>query len=188
MRCRDDEKQQNIKKAVIKLILAEGFHGISISKIAREAGISPATVYVYYDNKDAMLRDIYRECGEKIHSYVLGRIDAGRGGPRLVESMVQAYYTCIVENGEEFFFVEQYTSCPALVGKCSGLEGATRLSCLLDDLKRQQIIKDVNNQIIAAIMFESVKRIAVNCHQRVDDARPLLAELTRIIQDALLVE
>jgi AcrR family transcriptional regulator len=58
MRRKDDEKQKNIKEAVIKLILKEGFHGTSISKIAKEAGVSPATVYIYYENKDMMLQDI----------------------------------------------------------------------------------------------------------------------------------
>ena len=52
MRKKDDEKQNNIKKAVIKLILEEGFQGTSMSKIAKEAGVSPATVYIYYQNKE----------------------------------------------------------------------------------------------------------------------------------------
>ncbi len=46
MRKRDDEKEKSIKEAVIKLILEEGFHGTSISKIAKVAGVSPATVYI----------------------------------------------------------------------------------------------------------------------------------------------
>ncbi|HWP96959.1 MAG TPA: TetR/AcrR family transcriptional regulator [Syntrophomonadaceae bacterium] len=187
MRCRDDEKQQNIKRAVIKLILAEGFHGISISKIAREAGVSPATVYVYYDSKEAMLRDIYRECGEQIYSYILARIDCDKGGARLVESMVQAYYSYIAEYGEQFYFVEQFTSCPALVGKCSGLEGNFRIGCLFDELKQKRVIKDVNNHIIAAILFNPVKSIAVQYNKQGAEAGTILAELIPIIQEALLV-
>lgn len=187
MRCKDDEKQQNIKRAVIKLILAEGFHGLSISKIAKEAGVSPATVYVYYENKEAMLYDIYRECGEQIYSFILGRIESNSGGEQFIESMVQAYYTYIVEYGEEFYFVEQFTSCPALVGKCSGLEGNARIASLFEDLKRRQIIKDLNNQIISAILFNPVKSIAVLYRQN-PEARTILAELIPVIQEALLTD
>lgn len=187
MRCRDDEKQENIKRAVIKLILAEGFHGLSISKIAKEAGVSPATLYVYYENKEAMLYDIYRECGEQIYSYVLGRIDCNSGGERFVESMVQAYYTYILEYGEEFYFVEQFTSCPALIGKCGGLEGNARIVRLFEELKRKRIIKDLNNQIIAAILFNPVKSIAVQYRQS-PDAKTILAELIPVIQEALIAD
>ena len=51
MRRRDDEKERRIKDAVIELMLEEGFHGTSISKIARKAEVSPATVYIYYESK-----------------------------------------------------------------------------------------------------------------------------------------
>ena len=40
MRTKDQDKQQRIKDAVVHLILREGIDSMSISKIAREAGIS----------------------------------------------------------------------------------------------------------------------------------------------------
>ena len=46
MRRKDDRKQESIKQALLKLILSEGLQGASIAKIAREAGVSPATVYI----------------------------------------------------------------------------------------------------------------------------------------------
>ena len=58
MRRKDDEKEQRIRHAVIELMLQEGFNGTSIAKIARLAGVSPATVYIYYENKEEMLQDI----------------------------------------------------------------------------------------------------------------------------------
>ncbi|MBR3395145.1 MAG: helix-turn-helix transcriptional regulator, partial [Firmicutes bacterium] len=49
MRTRDPEKQKKIKEATVRLILREGINGASVAKIAREAEVSPATIYVYYD-------------------------------------------------------------------------------------------------------------------------------------------
>ena len=45
MRTRDYEQQQRIKEAMVRLILREGINGASVAKIAREAGVSPATIY-----------------------------------------------------------------------------------------------------------------------------------------------
>jgi len=186
MRRKDDKKQQNIKQAVIKLILAEGFHGASISKIAKEAGVSPATVYVYYDSKDAMLHDIYREYYEEVYTYLFNRVRTDMGGEQFIEALVRAYYTYIIEYGEEFYFVEQFSSCPALVNSCSVIEGRTKISLLFDDLKARQIIKDVDNANITAILFNPVKSIAVLYHNKREAADPMLKDLIRMIQDALL--
>ena len=79
MRKRDDEKEKSIKAAVVKLTLEEGFHGTSISKIAKAAGVSPATVYTYFDSKEIMLQVIYREYGLTVEN-VLVRARALLGG------------------------------------------------------------------------------------------------------------
>ncbi|PKM77961.1 MAG: TetR/AcrR family transcriptional regulator [Firmicutes bacterium HGW-Firmicutes-15] len=186
MRRKDDNKQQNIKQAVIKLILAEGFHGASISKIAKEAGVSPATVYVYYDSKDSMLNDIYREYYEEVYTYLYSRVRTDMSGEQFIESLVRAYYTYIIEYGEEFYFVEQFSSCPALVNGCKVIEGKSKITLIFDDLKARQIIKDVDNATITAILFNPVKSIAVRYHNRKDAADPMLDDLIRMIKDALL--
>ena len=61
MRIRDCSKQQRIKEAMVRLILREGIDGTSVSKIAKEAGVSPATIYVYYNSKEEMLAEVFRE-------------------------------------------------------------------------------------------------------------------------------
>ena len=61
MRTRDYDKQQRIKEAMVRLILREGINGASVAKIAREAGVSPATIYIYYDSKEALLSAAFRE-------------------------------------------------------------------------------------------------------------------------------
>ena len=48
MRVKDESKQQRIKEAMIRLILRDGIDGTSISKIAKEAGLSPNTVSNIY--------------------------------------------------------------------------------------------------------------------------------------------
>ena len=187
MRRKDDNKQQNIKQAVIKLILAEGFHGASISKIAKEAGVSPATVYIYYDNKDAMLHDIYREYHNEVYIYLGNQVKREMSGEQFIECLVRAYYTYIIEYGEEFYFVEQFSSCPALTCRCELSQERSQLSILLDDFKKKQIIKNVDNASINAIMFNPIKSIASKYHNhRTEEADSMLCDLIKMIQDALL--
>ncbi len=186
MRKKDDEKKQNIKEAVIKLILEQGFHGASISKIAREAGVSPATVYIYYENKEDMLRDIYQEYGEQVYSYILNEIDREMSGRQLIETLIRSYYKFIKEHEEIFSFVEQYSSCPALVNNCQDIEGCSQIFNLLDDLKEHQVIKDVDNVIMFSLLFYPVKCITVKYFNQPDEAEAVLTELIGLIQETLL--
>lgn len=187
MRRKDDDKKRCIKEAVIKLILQEGFQGTSISKIARMAGVSPATVYVYYENKESMLRDIYREYSEEIFSYLLNRIDSGMDGRQMIEMFVVNYYDYILEHKETYSFVEQFSTCPSLACSCSGAKGVCRISDLMSEMKKKKIMKDYDNENLRAIIFYPVKAIAADRHVSEKEREKLLREMIEIIQDAVLV-
>jgi len=186
MRRKDDEKQRCIKNAVVQLILEEGFQGASVSKIAKSAGVSPATVYIYYENKDAMLRDIYYEYAEDTMQYLLQCLSPNMPGDEVIAVLVRRYYCFIVENKEIFHFIEQYSSCPVLQNSCGLMKGPANLNQLLMDLKNRHILNDYNIDNLYAILFSPVKTIAVkNCASE-DIATERLDELIYIIQRALL--
>jgi AcrR family transcriptional regulator len=187
MRKKDDEKQKNIKKAVIKLILEEGFHGTSISKIAKEAGVSPATVYIYYENKEVMLQDIYLEYSDDIFYYLLDNIKYDMDGMQLIETLVQSYYTYIHKHDDIFHFVEQFSSCPALSNQCDVMKGIYRIYALFDNLKNRNVIKDFRNDNLLAVMFSPVKAISNNRCSTEEEKELMLEEMIKIIQDAVLL-
>lgn len=187
MRKKDDEKQNSIKKAVISSILKEGLHGTSMSKIAKEAGVSPATVYIYYQNKEIMLQDIYREYSEDIFSYLLAKTNKDMNGKELIEILIKSYYIYIKDNEEIFNFVEQFSSCPVLSNNCAVKKGIFDLYNFFDELKEREVIKNFSNDNLAAIIFSTVKAIYNNnCLTDKEKAANLL-EMIKIIQDALLV-
>lgn len=187
MRRKDDEKQKSIKEAVIKLILQEGFHGASISKIAKEAGVSPATVYIYYENKEAMLQDIYREYSEEVFDYLIDKLNNCNDGEQIIEILVREYYLYIKDNSEVFHFVDQFSSCPALAKQCSERSGINILNNFFDEMKRNRIFKDFRNENLRAILFYPTKSIVMNSCVENAEKSELLNELIKIIQDILLV-
>lgn len=52
------EKRGLIRKAAAKVFAEQGFDRASMSLLAKEAGISKANIYHYYDSKDALLFDL----------------------------------------------------------------------------------------------------------------------------------
>ncbi|MHA1622856.1 MAG: TetR/AcrR family transcriptional regulator [Candidatus Heimdallarchaeaceae archaeon] len=76
MRTRDQTKYNAVVKSSIELVNKLGFSGISISKIAKKAEVSPATIYIYFKNKEDLLTAIYYNIRKKAEESVLTNIDA----------------------------------------------------------------------------------------------------------------
>jgi len=187
MRRKDDEKEQRIKDAVIELILKEGFDGTSISKIARLAEVSPATVYIYFSSKEEMLQDIYREYSEDAYGYVLQRVSPRMDGGELIEALVRSYYGYMSEHPEIFSFVEQCSHCPTLSGCCTERSGVCDLFRLMQNMKAEGILRPYSDENLAAVLFYPVKAIALD-HRTSDAGREArLEELICILQQALLL-
>ena len=60
MRTKEGNKEQDIIVAAVSVFAKEGYHSAKISKIADEAGVSTGTVYLYYENKEDLLLEIFR--------------------------------------------------------------------------------------------------------------------------------
>ncbi|HEU4469917.1 MAG TPA: TetR/AcrR family transcriptional regulator [Flavisolibacter sp.] len=61
MRPRDEAKEQAIRKKAMELIVEEGFDGLSMHKLARAAGISVATIYIYYKDREDLILELCKE-------------------------------------------------------------------------------------------------------------------------------
>ncbi|HEX3031434.1 MAG TPA: TetR/AcrR family transcriptional regulator [Bacillota bacterium] len=186
MRKKDDEKQRSIRQAVVSIILEEGFHGASISKIAKQAGVSPATVYIYYENKDAMLRDIYQGYTEHTVQYLLNRLNLEMAAEEIIAQIIRQYYFFILENREVFHFLEQFNACPALHNSCGLVPGSSELDQLLTELKRRRVLNNFSNDTLYAILFSPVKTLALRANRGSEADLRQLNELTYMVQRALL--
>jgi AcrR family transcriptional regulator len=61
MRPKDPNKAEQIRASALELFAAEGFDGFSMQKLAKAAGVSPATLYIHFQDKDDLIYQLYRE-------------------------------------------------------------------------------------------------------------------------------
>lgn len=186
MRRKDDEKQKSIKRAVVKIVLQEGMHGASISKIAKAAGVSPATVYIYYDNKDVMLKSIYHEYAEQVFQNLLDKLHEDLPGNEFVDLIIREYYNFMVTNEEVYHFVEQFSSCPSLNHGCTVLTGPELLNTRIKAYREAGIFYNYDNSNIWAMLFYPVKGIAKKSCGIAMTKEQRLDEMIHMIQRSLL--
>ena len=55
------DKKTALLKATLTLVNNHGFHNTPMSKIAKLAGVSPATIYLYFEHKQDLINTLYLE-------------------------------------------------------------------------------------------------------------------------------
>ncbi len=75
MRIKDEKKQKLIRKKAIELIVREGFDGLSMHKLAKAANVSPATIYIYFKDKEDLIIQLCVEEFDKMGEATLANFD-----------------------------------------------------------------------------------------------------------------
>lgn len=186
MRTRDIDKQQRIKEATVRLILREGIDGASVSKIAREAGVSPATIYVYYDSKEDMLAEVFREYSRLSYQYLSRRLRSDMGGGELIAAIVEGIFDFSLEHEEIFSFVEQCSRCPTLSEQVCEEECFCDVLTLLHGYQERGILKRYSDWSMGAVLFAPARFLAINRRELEPDAGARLDELVKMLQLMML--
>lgn len=71
MRTRDNTKELLVKEVACEILVQEGFQGFSMNKLARACGISVATLYIYYQDKDDLIRKLGIEIGKAYYTEMM---------------------------------------------------------------------------------------------------------------------
>ena len=64
MRSRDEQKENLVKQEALKMMVQQGFDGFSMQKLAKAAKVSPATLYIYYKDKEDLIIQLGIEYGQ----------------------------------------------------------------------------------------------------------------------------
>jgi AcrR family transcriptional regulator len=75
MRYRDENKILAIREAAIEMVANDGLENFGINRLAKVAGVSPATIYIYYKDKEDLLTSICIEEGLKMTRAALKDFD-----------------------------------------------------------------------------------------------------------------
>jgi TetR/AcrR family transcriptional regulator, multidrug resistance operon repressor len=75
MRTRDENKEQLVRDKALEMLVREGFSGFSMQKLAKAASVSPATLYIYFKDKDDLIVSIGIEEGLKMKAAMMNGFD-----------------------------------------------------------------------------------------------------------------
>ncbi|PXY43386.1 TetR/AcrR family transcriptional regulator [Flavobacterium hydrophilum] len=71
MRTRDTNKEDVVKQKAIEMLVKYGIEGFGMNRLAKESGVSVATLYIYYTDKDDLIKKIGTEIGQAFFSEMI---------------------------------------------------------------------------------------------------------------------
>ena len=114
MRVRDENKENAIREKAIEMIVNEGFDGLSMQKLAKAVGVSPATIYIYFKNREDLLNKAFMHT-QKVFS------DVALEGFNMELTFEQGLWIqwknrlkFILEYPLDFHFYEQFRNSPLI--------------------------------------------------------------------------
>lgn len=64
MRTRDTNKEEIVRQKAIEMLVKHGIEGFGMNRLAKESGVSVATLYIYYTDKEDLIKKIGIEIGQ----------------------------------------------------------------------------------------------------------------------------
>jgi len=101
-----------IRRALRDLVAEHGFHGASMSAVARAAGVATGTAYVHYASKADLVHATYLEIKRDLSVAVLASLDRNAAPKHRHAHIWRAIYLYLQEEPERARFLTQLEESP----------------------------------------------------------------------------
>ncbi|WP_428658073.1 TetR/AcrR family transcriptional regulator [Runella sp.] len=176
MRTKDETKVQLILQTALKMIARIGLAGLKMSDLAKEAGVATGTVYIYFEDKNHLIRELY---------FYLTHVGTNNSTQQIAENdplkikikkLARNYLDDNINNPEHSAFLEQYFRSPYFQENGSNRPEEVQLQPiyhLIVEGQRQSLIKEADPEWLVMLvcgMLNEVAKVSVYTKKSVTPA------------------
>lgn len=164
-RKKDNEKRKRILESAIKVFAKTGYSDARIQDVAKEAGVSHGTVYIYFENKDTLFMSIFQEILGELIQYISSEIQKEKNAEKKIRRIISMQLDIIEENPDltKLILIEFPRSGNFLSDSNTGV--ISRYIDLISDVLRQGISEgifsvELRTEIVATMIYAGIQGIA----------------------------
>jgi TetR/AcrR family transcriptional regulator, repressor of fatR-cypB operon len=106
------DKRADIFQAALELISEKGFHGAPMAELAKKAGVSAGTIYLYFESKEILITELYQELENKIMTTVQEDYPFDRPIREQFLFLISKLVHHFINNPLHFRYMEQFFNSP----------------------------------------------------------------------------
>jgi len=148
-------KKELILKTTLKLVNEHGFYNLHIKQLAAEAGISAGTTYLYFDSKEKLINELYKNIIRDFNAIVLKGYEKGRTFKENFFEMMRNAIDHYIQNPDRFSFIEQYTYSPFLFKETQeeNLAILEPIQKIIKEAKKENLVKELPETLLIALSY-----------------------------------
>jgi len=159
------DKRGEILRAALELIAEQGFHSAPMALIAERAKVGTGTIYRYFENKDVLIAELYRDIEGRITPVLLEGYSTQKPIRERFLHLGSALLRYFIDNPLDFRYLEQFHNSPYGVEfrreKLLGKRGkADAYQELFADAIAQHLTKDLPLATLFALAFGPLLSVA----------------------------
>jgi TetR/AcrR family transcriptional regulator, multidrug resistance operon repressor len=164
MRNKDETKVQLILHTALKMIARIGLAGLKMSDLAKEAGVATGTVYIYFEDKNQLIRELYLHLMRSSTNDLSHQVLDSDPLKIKIKKIAHNYLENNIKNPEYGAFLEQYFRSPYFHE-----DDATRseeevamqpIYHLVVEGQRQSLIKEANPELLVTLVCGMLNELA----------------------------
>ncbi|HAV1334791.1 TetR/AcrR family transcriptional regulator [Vibrio parahaemolyticus] len=171
------DKRDQILAAAEQLIAESGFQGLSMQKLANEAGVAAGTIYRYFSDKEHLLEEVRLNVAKRIASAVQADVNDDMPLKERYRTMWLNIWNLAGSNLNAISNRVQYDSLPCTTrNKTWELERKmfAQVDRLFNQGKEEGVFKPLDNEVLSGLSFEAsvalARKHALGFYQLDDDA------------------
>jgi TetR/AcrR family fatty acid metabolism transcriptional regulator len=158
-----NNKDELIRQAAIRVFAREGFHRARMETIAHEAGVAVGTIYNYFENKRDVLLAVFEAEFEEQISFFERLRESGLSIPEQIAQILQGHFSLLRERAElaQVLLQERFNPGEGFKEKLSNFhyKVVERIEALIREGIDQGWIRSCDPRIIAPALFAVVQSI-----------------------------
>lgn len=151
------DKQKTILQATLELLASSGFHGFSMKQLASRAGVATGTIYLYFKDREALIAELHSNIIEAFADAAFAEDDSSQTLKQRYQRICANIWHFCINNRAITLSKAQFDHLPTEVLRSQRQDAWQQLQPLRDlfaEGRRQKLIKDLPDDVLASLSFE----------------------------------
>lgn len=185
------EKKKAIFESTLELVTEKGFHGCSMSAVAKQANVGAGTIYHHFEGKEELICELYTYIVDKISTAMLAGIEPAQPFKERFFKLWMNLYHFYVRNQTYPKYIQQYIHSPYYPYRDK--EGHDHFFQLLFDFHAEGIklgfLQNVKPEILGLLTHSHIATTAkIQSFGKIPLAEEELGQITGILWNGMAAE
>ena len=179
------DKKQAIFESMQDLIRDHGFHGASMSLVAKNAAVAAGTIYHYFESKEQLICALYQYNRDRVVSVISAALKGSDSYKDKFFRVWNSLYQFYVHEPNVLIFFEQFVNSPFIADKYPNHFRGELYDFLSDGIK-QKVVRSLKPEILLVLLMGSINSSAkLHLFGKVPLTKQDLNRITEILWDGI---